>query len=266
MAILIKEFHFTSDTEDWVATTGELTIDTGWYPQHRSNGSIGIARKRILEPLLTMGGCLKMTAKQGTSQSKNYWELTKTWEELGVPVGAIVTNVQGDYLYKWDLAVSGAQAKYQNHAEFASGDTNFGPFTLRDSGGTVIDTFSTEVYAIDRGTSFGAVYWKFYPTATAEYPLSYIPNGWGHKVGSNIVVDVANQPSATQVKFRLDQISPPTALWTHGNEPLWVRMKTDYVVLTITYTIPSTGGSKYISGKRLNRLTFTNNSNNIILK
>lgn len=246
MATLIKEFNFVSDTEDWVATTTEFTIDTGWYPPHRNDGNSGPTNARSLPLQTLIGGCLKMTAKQNTSQSKNYWELTKTWEELGVPVGATVTAVQGDYLYKWDMGMGGAavQTKYQNHAEFGAGDTNFGPFSLRDSGGSAIDTFSTEVYAIDRGAGYGAAYWKYYPTATAEYPLSYIPNGWGHKVGSSVSVPVPQQPSNTQVKFRIEQISPTTGAWTHGSEPMWVRMKTDYVVLTITYT-PVTNNNYY---------------------
>lgn len=58
-----------------------------------------------------------MTAKQNTSQSKNQWELLKSWEDLGVPSGSTVTNCQGDYLYKWDMGIGGAGCvnKYQNH-------------------------------------------------------------------------------------------------------------------------------------------------------
>lgn len=275
MATLIKSYEFVSDVEDWVATTSEATIDTGWYPPHRSDGHSGLnpdysgadIRTGPLQTLI--GGCLKMTAKQNTAQSANFWELTKTWEELGVPVGATVTNVQGDYLYKWDMGIGGAgsQPKYQNHAEFGGGDTQFGDFELRDSSGTtIIDTFSTYLNGLDRGPGYGGTYYKFFPTATAEYPLSYIPNGWGYQIGINISVPVPYQSSNTQVKFRLNNISPTTAAWGGpGTEPMWVRMKNDHIVFIITYTAP-VGGAKYASLKRQNRLTYTNSTNNIILK
>ena len=247
MATIIKEFNFVADDEGWLANTSEATIDTGWFPPHGGHGHIGLSAYKPNPLLGLVGGCFKFTAKQNTSQSKNYMLIAKTWEDLGVPAGSIVTNVQGDYRYKWDLDYSGTLVKNINHAEFGGGDTNFGPFELLDDTNNVIDTFSGQYYAIDRGAGYSAPYWKNYPTGGPVYPITYSDPGWGDAIGVNLSVPVAQQPSNSTLFFKIHNITPSTAAWTHGDYMMWVRLKIDHIVLTITYEVPITSRPTLLS-------------------
>src|SRR6266478_3788381 len=133
MATIKKIFHFTSDVEGWVATMGQFNIRSGWYPPHRGANSVAhFYDTRNRNPLITMGGCLRMTS-QNEVQSENYWELATTWTALGIPSGKSVSTVKADYLYRWGR-FNNTISYHPNLATFLGTDTGSGPFELRDSG------------------------------------------------------------------------------------------------------------------------------------
>jgi hypothetical protein len=241
MASLEKKFHFVSDTEGWVATLGNANQAMAWQkPNHQTHQ---------VNPILSgLGGSLKTVAKNNTPSSENYWKWQGTWESLGVPVGAIVTAVNADYLYRWKQRHKNNKA---NEASFTNTQTGAGPFEFRKADNTLIGTFSTRKFCIARGVGN---YWKAYPsgdpdgsntfhpgTWSTQYPIVETPSAWALATGTEIAVPSAQQPSNTTIQLRLRNLMPATALWDTSAIPkppsLWVRLKQDHVVLTITYTV-----------------------------
>lgn len=223
MPTVTKTFNFTSDSEGWVATPGDVRVEMNWKSPEKARGWHTPIHQSS-DPLMTMGGTLHIVAKHSTSSAENYWEWSGTWEDLGVPSGKIVTNLDGSHLYRWD------QNKNRNVAQFLGTETGSGPFELRDSGGTLIDTITTREYAIDRVASL----WQGYPAGAALDPV-VSQTAWAESSGA---IAIANDPSNTSIKLRLRSLTPETDVWTHPNGARWVKLKQDFVNLIITYGDP----------------------------
>lgn len=234
MATLIKKFQFKSDTEGWTGNPGDGQVTMEWFRPHKGFGSYRGGFHQDNDPLNSMGGALKTTAKQNAGSSENCWQWAGTWEDLGVPAGSTVTAVQGDYLYRWDFT-GGGILKPRNYsvAEFGAEDVGSGPFELRDSGDTLIDTFSARQPAIDRTSGD---LWRGYPVGDTHDPVSETPPSWAQANGSSISVPSELQASTSIIHLWLKNLTPLTAIWNPGDSPTYVRFKQDHIVLTITYT------------------------------
>jgi len=198
MAEEIKIYHFTSNNEEdgWVAHTEDDGIMTGWYLRSKNYS-------QDYPPNTTYGGSLRMTATGAViSATENYWDLTVTWENLGVPEGMIVTNVKLDYLYRWICKGSGSGNN--STVEFADDEAGTGPAELRNSDGILQDTFSGRIYCIDRTAGDQ---WMHYPEDPnypydgapehTAYPIPEIPPSWGQAEGDTLSVPEAMQSSDT---------------------------------------------------------------------
>lgn len=159
MATLTKKFHFLTDTESWTGTT-ETDVFFGWYRTRLG----GRRANRTNPPISTYGGSTRFFQRGAVGPTDNYAEWTGTWEDLGVPAGSTITAVNANYLYRWYMR-SRSGHSIKSIAAFAGTDTWIGPFELRNSGGSLIDTWSTEKYAITRPQSLigGDFYWPAYP-------------------------------------------------------------------------------------------------------
>ena len=225
---ITKTYHFnvTKDTDGWVATKGHANIQAAHRGRQWNNHALA-------DPVKSIRGAIRMTVPQDTPTTENYWELTKTWEQLGVPSGKIVTTVNLSYLYRW-------YAKRQRNinsgpvssTQFTNVQCGSGPATFRNSGGTLLDTFSSRVYAIAR-TALNL--WGYYPAGPV--PGSHInPSlmpGWGVSSGSPISISSTYQPAATTVKFRIGNLLPAAALAV--SDPTWIRYQTDGITIEMTY-------------------------------
>jgi len=119
MATTTKTFTFDSTLESWVGNpaTGDVAMsrDTG-------DGSPGT-------------GCLsaRITGKN-KNPGESYWEWTGTWEDLGVPAGATVTEVgtspDNDYNWRCSEYTSGTGTN-------ATGPFALGPRIAPGSGGNL---------------------------------------------------------------------------------------------------------------------------------
>lgn len=119
---MIKTFSFNSTAENWTATVSgatslSLTRDTtaSSDADNDSNAGDGTLQARRTGRNLTDGDA--------------YWEWAGTWEDLGVPAGATVTQCDLDYDWSCPEYTTGAST------------SSYGPSELRDSGGTLRRTF-----------------------------------------------------------------------------------------------------------------------------
>lgn len=234
MGTVTKAFHFSIDAEGWTPTAGDAQISMAHYPWHGKTGRVTDRRNHfIADPMLTMGGCLKTTAKRNAPSTENYWQWSGTWEDLGVTPGATVTAVQADHL--WRVHLKGGTPRASSNATWGVNEVGSGPFELRDSGGTLLDTFSARSYAPARSGGDP----RNYPVSIDNHvPANFIPSGWQHRVGSNVSVPAPQQPSNSTIKLRLRSLLPLTI----DGYDTWVRIKQDYVKLTITTASPSFDG------------------------
>ncbi|MDI6820926.1 MAG: hypothetical protein QMD65_01980 [Patescibacteria group bacterium] len=240
-----KKYHFVLSVEGWIPASTEV-LGGGGFPfggGYMDWGNIHNKLTRPNPPVSSYGGCLRTTVGSGggaVAQSENYWELTKTWEDLGVPPGTIVTKVNAQYSYRWSFRKKVGKVP-QSTAEFKGTDTGMGPFELRDSSGTLLGIFSARINSINRTA---ANLWTGYPqdpnyvrgSQATEYPISETPITWGIAAGAEVNVPSAQQPSNTTIKFRLRNLTPATS----GNYNEYVRLKQDRVVIDITYETPAT--------------------------
>lgn len=230
MSTLVTTNQFLSDTEGWVATITDPNIDAMWFKPQR-HGHVF----RDNPPLSDYGGCLRMTTAANThftcASSENYWELTTTWETLGIPIGGVVSDVTADYQYRFQCRTRTSEP---NEIAFSNTEAASGPFEFRDDLGVLIDTFSVRGFCIAR-TGIGD--WLGYPTGFASDPISVTPPSWTQAAGATVTVPLAQSPSGSTVKFRLRNLTPASVVTTGI---CMLRVKQDHVVLTITYSTPIT--------------------------
>lgn len=179
----VTQFSFNSALEDWAFTasgTASGTRDTTEDSPNDTNSGTGVLQTR--------------TAGKNQNTTGSYWEWGDgilTWEDLGVPAGATVTAVDLDYDWKC--------------SEFDTGKTNtVGPATLRDSAGTLTDTFSS-------GQSV---------TATTS---------WATQSGTEITG--LSDSSSTAIRLRIEVDTS-----TKNSASAAVTIRVDWIVVTVTYT------------------------------
>lgn len=227
-------YNFISDTDGWVATPGEVRNIMVWYPPHKGRSAQKFPGMRPDPILSELGGCIRTTARNSCPASENYWELTKTWEELGVPAGNTVTEVTADYQYRYMLYTKNAYPSNLSEAVWGTNETGVGPFELRDSAGTLIDTISDREYCKARTVGDQ---WAAYPIGTNPETITEHPSGWKQVVGTPVTI---NHTSDTQVKLRLRNLLPATSYDYdfYIRTRKWIRLKQDRIEVTITYEVP----------------------------
>lgn len=110
------------------------------------------------------------------SNGSPYWEWTGTYQQLGVPAGATITEVNLNFDWRCDTYSTGAAS-------------TVGPAELRDEAGTLLGTFSTSLaysatseWATRAGTKIGAL--SHASTKKIKLRLNGVP-----KTGNNAAAD-----------------------------------------------------------------------------
>lgn len=200
MATLTKKFNFVSTEENWSATCAS-DVFWGWYHTRTGQRAPGT---RTNPPLSTYGGSVRFFARGAIAATNNYMEWAGTWEDLGIPAGSTVTAVQGDYLYRWYLR-GRRSSTIKCIAQFKQDDGWVGPFQFLDSGGSGLDTFSSEQFVIARGPDFGADFWIAYPQ-DPSYPheqnvqsVTINTAGFGYVVNDVLTISDGNNDCTLNV-------------------------------------------------------------------
>ena len=234
MSTVTKRYDYESTAQDWVAhpqlgqTCPGRSQDLRMWWKRISHGSS--------QPRDTpwLGGSLWYVTKRTDIATSNYWELTKSFENLTVPAGATVTSVNVEYCFRFDASEKlRLGTPGDNQLVMSAGDAKSGPFSLHDSGGTLIGTFSTAQNCIAR-TGLGT--WTGYPQGYATDPITDPPSNWIQVAGTPVSVSLA---SSTTVKFRIYNTMPANAdhaIWP-TEFPNTLRHKVDRVIITINYSL-----------------------------
>lgn len=204
-----------------------------WYPPHKNRNRIGdggIASKQIFNPLHTMGGCLRTSARKTTDGGDSYWNWSGSWEDLGIPAGATVTEVVADYI--WRVVLFGRKASRDSTVKYGPDEVQSGKFEFWDDA-SFIDNFSEA----DSAPSNSGGEYRMWPDAMGDHEVSPTMAGWRQVAGSAIAVPGPQQASNSSIQFRLHSKLP--SLKDELNN--WIRIKQDYIVVTMTYTPASAG-------------------------
>lgn len=227
MTDLIKTFPFVADVEDWsfVNVSGGPGITGAWKVPKQN---LTIPYSGLGYDYTLNGGSLRCSvcSLNNSAASQNYWQWEGTYEQLGVPAGSIIESVQADYCYRWIAVKRGDSPNNPNYLSMSLGDARVGPFELRNSGGTLIDTFSS---AQDCPARVDENDWKKYPLGTDQFPIQEIPDAWAQVIGSPIMVA---HPSSDPIKLRINN-QLPQAL---SGSMKYLFLKIDHIVVTITYS------------------------------
>lgn len=245
MPVTTKTFHFTSNAEGWTPVISSSNVI---YGQRNLNKNRGFSRN--LPPVSTIAGALYMTARRNNVSGQNYWELSTTWEALGVPTGHTITTVKLDYLFRWEGKNTGIKPIYWSSAEFSGSNAKAGPAELWDADGSdIIGTFSTSSNCIDR--TFNDLWYSYPAGAQAAHPIEQIPM-WKKADGQFIDVSqpanssVDSTPSNSNIVFRVRNTLPTLPDHIYNVSSQWIRFKNDTIVITINSISPSTGTSPII--------------------
>ncbi len=188
MATLDVTFSFTTnpttDSPAWSSSSGAATT-MSW---DSAFGNLAV-------------GSLKARTAGRNKADSNYWLLQCTWQQLGIPANSTVTAIS--------LKSTATRCTEYN----VGSSSTIGPYTLRDSAGTLQATMWTgrTVTAVD-----GA--W----VATGQQATQSVPS--------------ALQPASSTIQIRLED-----SLATGANNGAAVTTYDDDVVLTIAYTPPVDG-------------------------
>ncbi len=218
-------FDFQTDVQGWVAYP---QFGQGYANQPRMRWARRHHPKLRNDPWL--GGALWTSTRRLDPSSLNYWELTTTFENLGVPAGAIVTEVVGAYIYRYTTR---SMNKQYSGLVMSAGDAQSGPFQLRSGDGTLIGTFSGAINCPAR-TGYGD--WKSYPEGYASDPIvtDGCPPSWEDVGGFPVSVSM---PSDAAIKLRLYNKMPPNVWYPTGGDTQFLRHKSDRISITLTYTV-----------------------------
>lgn len=223
--------QFLNDAQDWVLTPGSDYVAGGWFRRH----ALPEDTRRPNPPARSITGSLRATMRKGSPSSvESYWELTKTWEEMGVPKGSIISSVSLDYNYRWQCQANSKHKASANDASFSGPDLAVGPVTIRNSGGTSLGTISTRKVSKDRTPSEGDA-WKCDPDGVNNGSGIVDTNGWYTSTGTPVAIAHPNATSNKQVKLRIGLLHPSLPIVVPGNN-YWVRNKIDKVVITIQHS------------------------------
>ncbi|HBG81515.1 TPA: hypothetical protein DDW69_01600 [candidate division CPR2 bacterium] len=150
-ASVVKSYAFDTTDESWVGNGGAFTIDT--YQSGAGNPA-GALETRI-------SGKNKINATAG-------WLLSGvTWESLGIPAGATVNSVDGQFDWRCSEYTTGSSAS-------ASGDL------------TITDVADGNITTVENGVTFG------------------VTTSWATRNGSTAInLPAALKPSNTTIKIKL---------------------------------------------------------------
>ena len=250
MSTVTKVYNFSADAEGWSydSDIGSPSVRLGWFvksntghPDRSENrGSLGVTAQALELP-----------------QCWNRWMLEVPYTSFGVPAGKIVTGINMDYWYRWNMKKRGRHGSRPetdlNVAPITYGDSYFGPASIN---GTSV---SNPVYCPDRneddwwggypqdpGWPYGD---PLHPTLT-ERPIpssGALPKSWGLAAGSALTgLSIASSATAS---LTIDAVTPPTILGTYQVNTAFVRMLITKVIVTVTYTDPpSTFNAMLLAG------------------
>jgi hypothetical protein len=105
MAVVVKTFSFPTDAEGLIDLGYSESINFGWD----ASGAI----KFTVPPCAGIGSWLEEWAEYESVSEFVEWSAAKTWEDLGVPAGKLVTHCQIAYKYK-QVSVGGATIQQSN--------------------------------------------------------------------------------------------------------------------------------------------------------
>ncbi len=187
MATVVKTFTWDASVESWVFTSG----GKGVSDYNTSNGD-------------PSNGCLGAYTLGRNNTDTSFWRLSsQTWEGLGVPAGATVTNVQVTDI-----------RNYIGLTHFNTIDSSGILFTIKEpTGGTTI---------ID-----GVAYTR---TGILTQDTAWVA-GSGTQRGVLSGYQASNTPIQLELEYQLD-------VGNNGSAALSIHA--DYLQLTITYTTSST--------------------------
>jgi hypothetical protein len=174
MGTVTKTFSFASDAEGWASSGGTADTTLGWSA---SGGNTG--------------GCISSRIFGRNKSADPHWYYVGTWEDMGVPAGATVTNIQ---LLGFDWRCS----------EWNVGDntTQQRLSYLYDSGGTVqIAQLSTDEPTVSGTTAYATISGTI-QTVGASYQAS----NTSVQLYSDIYLRNANNDSAA-VTLLMDNFS-----------------------------------------------------------
>lgn len=235
MLVVTKTFRMLTNLEGW-----SPTVDTGSILGYHKLPRL-ITRKNNPPLSNVVFGSMVTIARAGTDASANYWELTTTWEALGVPSGKLVGTISADYLYRWNMREARTTVSI---AQFNDTSTVSGPLELLNSGNTLISTLSPVHPSITRNNFTGL--WAGFPEGGALDPILANPPSWATAVSGNMGIPDAYMSSNSVIKFRLHNTLPETVSRTAGSAPTFVRIKQARISITMFYDdapIPGTQGA-----------------------
>jgi hypothetical protein len=194
-------FTFSNGTEGWVFNAAGGTGLTGLASTNFADSTN--------DSSLQAGVLYARRDGKSLTGAASYWEWTGTWEDLGVPVGAIVSAVNLDYDWQCVLYSTGASS-------------SVGPAELRDNAGTLRNTISTAPTAVTATSAWAA------RTGTNQTGLSDDSNtpiklriGVKPNTGSSTSAQVAMLLDYVRVAVTYAMpVAPvgPSHSWTHENQ------------------------------------------------
>ena len=224
MATINKNWNFVNDTEGWVSPTAAgyiLGLRSGWSKRHKSGNAI---TRRTNYSIDEFGGL-------NTSMFPNYptnldvvWTWSGTWEDLGVPIGAIVTSVVASQYHRWICYHS----RNLSTINLTSTDTKIGPLELYN-GATLKSTFLNGIPpTVDRSGD-----WKVDPPYAAGSAIGNYAPGFTANTGISVSIP-SDMHSSSQSFILKNHIILPTP---SGG---WAKARITRIQLAIDYTITST--------------------------
>lgn len=230
-----REFWFNTNTDGFTSTPGNGDIDMAWRKPRRRQPP----HPRDLDPIATLIGTLRTTAKHDAAAGTSTWEWIGTWEDLGQPAGVPVTVVNGAYQFRVDMRARHSSS-VRNGAGFAESEVQSGPFEVfTGDGHTLIATLSSAHDTHDRPDGLG--YWNTYPTGSAGDAVSLAPPSWVQIVGSDQSVDSSYQASDTSIMLRLS-IQTPAVVNVGDLNQSFIRMVHNGVVINMNGGGAESGG------------------------
>lgn len=164
MATLTKQFSFNTDNEGWTATSSNLTLVRSTDEDSTNDTNSG-------------NGVLQSTESGRRASGTGYWSWTGTFEDLGVPSGAVVTGINVHYDYRCSTYTVGA--------------ASYSGLMGRYSSGALAKTYST-TRSFSSTTSWAQV------SGTEETGLGFTSNQ-STEFRLNMALNTGNNGSATVV-------------------------------------------------------------------
>jgi hypothetical protein len=239
MRTITKTFQFATpgNLEQWVPHTQNGGNLIAGHHRGKNRGT-----RRNNPPASNLRGCVRMTAKQSSISSSNYWEWTGSWENLGIDPGANVLSASMDYMFRWEAYAPGGTntSNKVSSVTFANTASWSGPSEF--TGSSFKFVFQTSSFCIAR--TAGNL-WNKYPVGSpGNDPLSINTPAWGHSYGKVLGLSGSVTASNTQLSFKIWNHLPkmpaigggsPSYFLRHKNDAITITMVTDQEPITASY-------------------------------